>query len=1130
MTTTSRQNNLIVNQDWTRIYQTFQNADFKSYDFENIRRVIITYLRENYPEDFNDYIESSEYLALIDAIAFLGQSLSFRIDLASRENFLELASRKESVLRLARMLSYNPKRNLAANGLLKFSSVSTTEALIDSNGRNLSEQIIVWNDPTNADWLEQFLLVINAALIPDTQFGRSSGRDVIQGILTEQYRLDTVNTDVPIFSFSKNVAGQFMDFEIVSTGFKGRESIYEEDPIPGNKLGFVYRQDGRGPSSINNGFFLMFKQGSLELADFSIEVPTTNERVAVDATNVNNDDIWLYNLDETNNQTDLWTKVSDLVGNNIAYNSIEKNVRNIYTVVTKEEDAIDLLFADGVYGNLPRGNFRVYYRISNGLSYTIFPSEMRGINLSLPYRSKTGTIENLNISLALNYNVNNSSAAEDVTRIKQLAPAVYYTQNRMITAEDYNLAPLSSSQNILKVKAINRISSGISRNYDVIDATGKYSQINVFADDGYIYKRDTEKELTAQFANRAEIINFLKLQIEPALASTAVYNFYFTNYDKINFTDDNTAWQNVTTGINKTTGYFKNIIDNSLLRVGSFSTSNLKYLTVESLVKFVPPLGKKFKNGQIVDAVANDPDQRDYQWSKVVGVYSDGTVSGQAALPSGEGPITFNDVIPSDPNGIFFPIVKRIVPRFVKDLADSIEFEIANQIIENQTFGLRFDSQISQWKIVLAPNINLTGGFSLGKAGDTTRNSLDSSWIVAFVKRADRYLVRVRSLDYIFGSVKQNRFYIDINKKVYDTKSGTVKKDEVKVLGINPTFDNLTYLKSDIVFNLEDTIKFSDGYESTSEIKLAFSDSDDDGVIDDPESFERIAGEDQNFGFLFFREFVDQFGSKQFEFIDNSDGSILIRPRESLIDLTDPEYTEGRLIYFYDQAEDRVKRVVQTATSKILIIESQYQANIGKSKLKFQYTHVADSDVRIDPSSSNIVDVYLLLRNYDETYRSFIAGNIATEPEAPNSDILRIDYGSKLNLIKSISDEIVYHPVKFKVLFGRMADENLQGRFLVVKNPEQNINDNDLKVRIIQSINEFFDIANWDFGDRFYLSELVAYIINNTAPDISNVTLVPKNVNLDPTSLFEIQSRSDEIFISGAIVDDVEITPSLTLR
>jgi len=77
------------------------------------------YLRQNYPEDFNDYIESSEYLALIDLIAFLGQNLSFRIDLNARENFLETAERRESVIRLANLISYNATRNQAANGHIK---------------------------------------------------------------------------------------------------------------------------------------------------------------------------------------------------------------------------------------------------------------------------------------------------------------------------------------------------------------------------------------------------------------------------------------------------------------------------------------------------------------------------------------------------------------------------------------------------------------------------------------------------------------------------------------------------------------------------------------------------------------------------------------------------------------------------------------------------------------------------------------------------------------------------------------------------------------------------------------------------------------------------------------------------
>jgi hypothetical protein len=89
MATTDRQNRLLVAEDWRKIYQSFQQADFKSYDFETLRRTMVAYLRENYPDDFNDFVESSEYVALIDLIAYIAQALSFRVDLNARENFLE---------------------------------------------------------------------------------------------------------------------------------------------------------------------------------------------------------------------------------------------------------------------------------------------------------------------------------------------------------------------------------------------------------------------------------------------------------------------------------------------------------------------------------------------------------------------------------------------------------------------------------------------------------------------------------------------------------------------------------------------------------------------------------------------------------------------------------------------------------------------------------------------------------------------------------------------------------------------------------------------------------------------------------------------------------------------------------
>jgi uncharacterized membrane protein YgcG len=146
----------------------------------------------------------------------------------------------------------------------------------------------------------------------------------------------------------------------------------------------------------------------------------------------------------------------------------------------------------------------------------------------------------------------------------------------------------------------------------------------------------------------------------------------------------------------------------------------------------------------------------------------------------------------------------------------------------------------------------------------------------------------------------------------------------------------------------------------------------------------------------------------------------------------------------------------------------------------------------------------------------------------PSSDQLYYNYGAELNKIKSISDEVVYHPVKYKPLFGPKADEALQATFKIVKNPDVVVNDNDVKTRVINAINQFFALDNWEFGEAFYFTELATYIMNSLTPDIVNVVIVPKSDNQAFGSLFEIKAESDEIFISSATVADVEIIDAIT--
>lgn len=310
MSSTDRQNRLLVAEDWKKIYQSFRNADFQSYDFENLRRTMVDYIRQNYPEDFNDYIESSEYLALLDVIAFLGQSIAFRVDLNARENFLELAERRDSVLRLSKLVSYNAKRHIPAHGLLKITSMQTSQNVIDSNGRNLSGQVISWNDSSNANWNDQFIRILNAAMPLTQQFGNPSDKATVYGIPTEKYTLETINVDVPVFSFTKTVAGRMMNFEVTSTTFAGKDYIYEETPQVARQLSCIFRNDGRGYGSSGSGFFFNFTQGTLSYSEFTVSQPRSNEIVDIATTGINDTDLWLYRLDKNGNETDEWTKVS----------------------------------------------------------------------------------------------------------------------------------------------------------------------------------------------------------------------------------------------------------------------------------------------------------------------------------------------------------------------------------------------------------------------------------------------------------------------------------------------------------------------------------------------------------------------------------------------------------------------------------------------------------------------------------------------------------------------------------------------------------------------------------------------------------------------------------------------------
>ena len=1116
MASTDRQNRLLVAEDWKRIYQTFRNADFKHYDFDTLRRVLIAYIRQNNPEDFNDYIESSEYLALLDLIAFLGQNLAFRIDLNARENFIELAERRESVLRLARMLSYVPKRNVPASGLLKISSVKTTESFVDSNNINLQNQTVLWNDPSNTNWKEQFLKVIGRSLATNESIGKPIKSDVLDNIKTDKYQINYISNNVPVYSFRRTVNGIQTTFEIVAADFES--DVIEAVPHNRSPFSFLYRDDGSGASSSNTGFFVMFKQGTFQEADFTISNPIPNQVVSIDAVNINDTDVWLYDLDSDGNLNNLWSKVSSISGNNVIYNSLNKNDRNIYSVFTRIDDRISLIFADGVFGNLPKNNFKLFYRTSKNISYTINPVDFVGLSLEFPYISINNTLETITLTFTLNNIVDNASTSETNTSIKQNAPASYYLQNRLVNGEDYQIGPLVVSQQIIKAKSVSRFASGISRYFDLIDATGKYSKTNLFGNDGIIFRENFVKRTSFTFNSTTDIEGIIYNLIEPILSSTYVKNFYTINFLKIIVDDLEIFWSSVTQNTNLNTGFLVNQTNINLF-LGNSTSSILKLINPGTALKFVAPAGMHFTpDGKLASGEANYAGSYTYKWVKINSVQGTGTELGD----DGSGAIAINDIIPT---GAKLNEIKPIIAKF---LTRDVKQEVLQQIFSYRSFGLRFDQNLNIWQIIVDSDLDALGEFSIGKTGDKTGQQLDSSWLIKFTTDGDVYYVDYRSSRYLFESDKELKFYFDAGDKVYDNTTGIIVKDKIKVLSINtkPTTDveqGLTNFTTDYTWHIVDSYRDESGYVNSKKIEVTFFDADDDGVEDDFDIFEQIVQPDYNLAdkIIFQEKITTDNGVVEYIFTSSSK-FLIFQNKDSLGPLS--LYNDGQIFYYIET--DNFEIFDRTTFTKK--ITTEYKAFVGRSGLKFHYEHAADSSIRIDPSVSNLIDTYVLIENYDKIFREWLRGIRDTEPSPPSSDYLARQYGNAIDEIKSLSDEVIFHSAKYQILFGVKAKPELQARFKVVKNADLSLNNNDVKSRIIQHIETYFALDNWDFGDVFYFSELSAYVMKQMAPDIVAFVIVPVDSSKGFGSFYEVRSEVDEIFINGATVDDIEIIDAIT--
>ena len=1129
MATTTRQTAIFGVEDWKQIYQTYREADFQSYDFETLRKSFVDYLRLYYPETFNDYIESSEFVALLDVMAFMGQALAFRTDLNNRENYLDTAERRDSVIKLANLVSYTPLRNTEASGYLKVFSVSTTENLIDYNGINLQNITVNWADPTNLDWQEQFTVIVNASLVNTQRFGRPGATQDILGITTQEYTVNLVPGYLPVIPYTATVDGVNMPFEAVNATSAGQEYVYEPPPLPDGRFNVLFRNDKLGFASANTGYFFYFKQGTLQNQDFNLAERISNRAVNINIDGVNNTDVWLYQLDNIGNIQYFWRPVTSVYA--AAVQQLSPGTQNIYSIASRTNDQITLNFGDGIFSTIPVGTFRTYVRASNGLTYIINPQEMQNVQIPISYVSRTGQIETLTFTCGITEPVTNAQSRETILEIKQRAPAQYYTQNRMVNGEDYTTFPFTQYNSILKSTAVNRASIGTSRYLDLVDGTGKYSSTNTFASDGALYKSNLTPAFLFSWLTVNDISDVVYNKINPVLSTAGMEQFYYANFPRPNLYNLNYTWHQSTVLNNETTGYFQNS-SSTPVPIGPYASNNAKYIVVGSLVEFIPPAGYYFDaENNLQPGTATQPSEKMSIWASPTAVYLAGTSQGLGNLPSGVGPVVLNTYIPTG------AIPNVVIPLFVTDIPTTLKQSIVNQIYLNQNFGLGYNNLTATWYLITSGNLDANAPFSLTNAQNTAGTNSDASWLIQCTTNGTNYTVISRSLDYFFGSVAQTRFFFYTSDPIYDSRTGTVITDYVNVLKINNQPDSNYPLPQDSLMTIIAQPVLTDGLVDDFQVEVSFESLPGSSVPINPDFFDDLVAPtvNANHKLVFFQQTTDFDNLQRYLLVNqgvvNSD-----YPTQASIQLVLSQYNVGKTFYAYNQYSSQAitDQVFYTLTldstgNRVLTVDSSYIARVGRQDLYFQYRHNSPLTNRIDPGSTNIIDSYVVNNEYYTAYQNWIQDVTGTvpEPSPPTINQLTTAYAG-LDAYKMISDNLIINSVDFQPLFGQKADPALRATIKVIKNSQSTASNTEIRNSVVATMAAYFDLANWNFGDTFYFSELAAYIHQQIGDIVSSVVLVPLNPQKSFGDLYEIRSAPNQIFVNGATVNDIEVISALT--
>ena len=741
-------NNLFAAEEWEVIFNAFRSVSIKAFDYDTVYKALDNYITVNNPEEY-DRIKKDGVMSIhLDLISRLAHNLSYRYEQGARENFFDTATLRESVIKLAKAFSYKPKRNRAANGLCRVSGVRTTEPLLDSDGNDISNQTIRWNQSGDSNWQNKFTKILNKSFISTNPFGRPLKRESIYNVQNEIYSINRLNNTQAVYPFNSPINGRRVNFEAVSTEIDSNGLVIEESPDMMGNFKLLYKNDRNGNFSPNTGFFIQFKEGSLQYTNFQFNDALSDRTVDIDQRNINETDVWVFEIID-DIQSSEWKSVNSLYGQMIDYERIFNKNMELYEIETRADNMISINFGDGLSTKIPKGLYRVWYRTSSNESFNIKEREIFEAPIQIPYVGDDGQRYQLTLFITNLSEISNAEPEESIYQIKRNAPLSQYTQDRMINAEDYNVYPQTRTSLIKKQKTVNRTHPGHSRYMDIYDESGEISYVTINYEDAFIYSegKTLPYELDVMFTTNytTEIYNMVSNITENDAFKNHMYQYIVTSPVEV---DDEIVWDVIPNNVSGRMGCFK--INNTVIAVGSTSSiDSLRYIQDGTILEFEDAYGNKIK-------------------TFVADIRNNGIIN-----PSIDtvGNITLSESIPTNSKLInVLPTLRYTLSEYESEIfaelmEDELDFDIFYNFIDDSYSTTSSGLNILVAEVIFEEDDDLYG----------------------------KYIFNTPSLDFMIGSNNDVRFFVKPTSNIIDPETLLPINDTVTVSDGNIDYSTIKH-------------------------------------------------------------------------------------------------------------------------------------------------------------------------------------------------------------------------------------------------------------------------------------------------------------------------------------------------